>query len=396
MRHYYWSILILSLSRVALAGSWVSGGGNLLFDDINPWFVQNSSEVRYCVKIDEKNFGVDARTALEKVQSALAFWQNELGRADYAVLPSRSGGAGYQIRLGQHRFVEVSCDRSPDISFQFGVIASQEQRDYLRDPQRIVGMSVRTDYDQRNLRGKGFIYIAPEQGELAMQHPLMVSQVWSRDSSIRLKLILIHELGHVFGLQHTNQGAGLMDEDFADTLVTRQQMPSMNIRPSVFRHHERFFAMRGGFSRPGWMASNAVLGLPEGWDLVQMSFKTINDKPEIHFWGGIGGEVSSLRTLGHAKFEERMIQYLPYVSIYLTEEQRVFEADVRLHSRLTVAQARTDTYTGTYEVDGSIRQIFMTIDADRLNIGGSDAQGKLFPLVFYAQSWWDYVEVGAQ
>ncbi len=49
--------LLTLLAFPTLWAGWTSGGGELLRTAINPWFIQNTKVVHYCVLADEKNFG---------------------------------------------------------------------------------------------------------------------------------------------------------------------------------------------------------------------------------------------------------------------------------------------------------------------------------------------------
>ncbi len=73
------------------------------------------------------------------------------------------------------------------------------------DRRRFVAFSQRLEdsYDRARLKGKGFIYIAPDHGENAFQVSAAVPEAWTKGGTYRLRNVLIHELGHVFGLSHS-------------------------------------------------------------------------------------------------------------------------------------------------------------------------------------------------
>ena len=74
-------VLSLLLSQVATAGGWSSGGGGLLKDTVNPWFLNNTSVVNYCVLIDEKNFGADQEVVKLQLSRAIDFWKEQFTHA---------------------------------------------------------------------------------------------------------------------------------------------------------------------------------------------------------------------------------------------------------------------------------------------------------------------------
>src|SRR4051812_27862966 len=41
---------------VSAFGGWVSGGGELVRDTQNPWFIQNTASVSYCIEVDPNHF----------------------------------------------------------------------------------------------------------------------------------------------------------------------------------------------------------------------------------------------------------------------------------------------------------------------------------------------------
>ncbi len=202
------SVALILTSSMSYAGGWVSGGGELLSDAQNPWWVKNTTEVRYCVEMDAANFGVGEARARHLISRAFRFWKNQFSKVTYADFAGEHGGIATQA------FIETDCDSSVDLKFQLGTL-SAEQIEKISDIGRFIGLSVRTAYDSARLHGRGFIYIAPQSGPLRPTSDRLLPAYWSRDSHMRFYLTLVHELGHVFGLPHMSDFA-MMDEGFPD------------------------------------------------------------------------------------------------------------------------------------------------------------------------------------
>jgi hypothetical protein len=205
-------LILLSASAYALGG-WSSGGGELLKGSRNPWFLNNVREIKYCIKIDSANFGTSREIAEEQVARAIQFWKSQFS---YAVLPNLAQFG--QLQIANQNFRKITCTDSPDIAFQFGVL-SKIQRKYLVEPKEYAAVSVRTHYDQAQMRGNGFIYISPSHGRLAYNSEGVVKNAWAIDKGALLYFTLLHELGHVFGLPHIGSYGDVMSEGFVEATL---------------------------------------------------------------------------------------------------------------------------------------------------------------------------------
>lgn len=215
------SFVILSALYSYANGGWVSGGSELFKDALNPWFLNNISDVYYCIKIDNQNFGVKEDVVEKNLILAVSYWQEEFKRA-HLTKSKRLGN----VKIASQNFVKTDCsDKKLDVSFQFGYLNS-EQKIYLGNPKRFAAVSVRTEYDLKKLKAKGFVYVSPAYGDLAYNSEGVIKNAWARDNGNLLYLALVHELGHVFGLSHYGSLGSLMSEGFLETMLSSTHIPN--------------------------------------------------------------------------------------------------------------------------------------------------------------------------
>lgn len=223
------ALLVVLLGPGARGGGWSSGGGGLLKDAVNPWFLNNTKTVRYCIAIDENNFGVSVAAARTQLLKAIQFWKDDFQSAMMQTLP-RFG----PVKIATQDFAEVACDQAPEIEFLFGIL-NQEQKVFLRDPAEFAAVAVRTHYDRVQLRARGFVYVSPVTGPLAYNPEGVIEAAWSHQDGQLLYLTLVHELGHVFGVSHRGSLGDLMAEGFVEGVLSSAKLfPTVNVSYSGF------------------------------------------------------------------------------------------------------------------------------------------------------------------
>lgn len=291
--------LLFSPSAFSGIGEWGStGGGEFLKDQHNPWFLKNTKEVRFCLSFDVAGFSATPEKAAQLTDRALEYWKKELS------------DRGELLGLGQQNFSRLpTCDGNEDLRLQFGYGTLSEKqlklfKDHEEDPQDYVGIAIRTEYDRARMRGKGFIYISSDRGT----HPYnrghgLAKNLWSHDGL--LFQILLHELGHVFGVPHTDDG--FMAASFPESLVRKYREYRTLEAPPFFEPSTHF--EKCAIDAPG-LPNNLCINLTtkNNWDAFDLTI-TNESGPEI--WRAKNAKRESVKLLFPIK-------------VFLPKEQMVF------------------------------------------------------------------------
>jgi hypothetical protein len=223
MKKWFLNFILLS-SLSAFAGNGSSGGGNIFGDQLNPWFLQNTNSVKYCVEVDPQFSKLNKAQIVQLIESSINYWKktfaNYSGNFQYDFV--------FKVKLATQEFILTDCDESTDLKFQMGFL-TEEQKKELPNYRQLIGLAYRTHYDDVNLKGKGYIYIAPEAGPLRPNSTLMHQSPWSYGKNLGLEMLITHELGHVFGLQDDHYSFfGLMSAKFAEQITSKSNIIYMN------------------------------------------------------------------------------------------------------------------------------------------------------------------------
>lgn len=169
--------------------------------------------------MDEENFGVSRGKARSAITFAIDSWKSQLQKVEYDRFLEEDLKPWRELRLGTQMFTEVSCEeQNINLRFQLGKL-SATQHAQVGNARRYVAKAFETSYDEVNMRGTGFIYIAPESGPLRPDEPEAEEHFWnSLDGSV-LRYVLMHEMGHVFGFSHSENM--LMAEDGPQKLINK-------------------------------------------------------------------------------------------------------------------------------------------------------------------------------
>lgn len=257
----------------AMAGNSSSGGGEVYGDTLNPWFLENTETVSYCVEVDPTNFGLPLTALTPIIESALNQWKTAFSDARKAQTPDNNLKPYGMVRIATQTFVKEECSPSTSVRFQFGVLTEQQRQDYLHNPTGVIAETIRTSYDRKNLRGRGFIYFAPESGPLRPKGLKMAEHPWSFLNGIILKQVLMHELGHMFGLPHSGTAEDLMGQDRPEYLVQKSTIDHMTAKESAEALEKAFseiqiFAFRFPYEQEDCSLDSAIFLAPVDQDPV--------------------------------------------------------------------------------------------------------------------------------
>lgn len=356
------AILFKTYSAIA-AGGWTSGGGELIRDQHNPWFIQNTTQVNYCILINEAEFGQNKDFVRNKIEKSILFWKTNLKD-----LKPYSIGENSSIVVGTQTFQEVSCDESHNLTFQFGVLTDEQKR-RMGDTSKIIGVTIRTDYDVKQLQAKGFIYL-PKDSQFP-SHP------WSSDEGMRVLPVLIHEMGHVFGLQHGSQ-VQYMYEEFPASLIDSKGdlslnwiLRDLNQDDLAKTHIFRYEAPVGNFFVGSCGATDTLKDGPKHPYKQNLLFRKffalkdsdncshyLIDKNKLNIYAG-KNEFDLIGQATLVRVEPASIQ-VAALQFWMPKEQVVFSSisDRYLDTRISMGLYKNDvTFKGEYKsLDGKVKR----------------------------------------
>lgn len=230
-------LIFAAFMNFSAHASWVSSGGGVLIRDAhNPWFLRNVTDVSYCIEINKlavsptSSFNIDSI-----VRNSINFWKNDI----------KGASDPYKLGIATQNFHKVDkCTDDVDLQFLIGTMDDHKKtrlKEMGVDISKHIAFSIRTDYDPKTLRGKGFIYVMPDIRRDMPED--LISLPWAYPGL--MERVLSHELGHVFGIPHTLLDPfhfmNIMGERFAEEALSKRIFPLNVLFFSVFDLTPPFF-----------------------------------------------------------------------------------------------------------------------------------------------------------
>ena len=137
MKNRLW-IRTLAISSIAIAtvsvpqkgfSAWIAAGGDLIGDEFNPWYIQNSKTVRACIVADPNSFPDHSKLA-ETVQTAWNFWVEDfkysksIGHMYFDIKNRKFLSADFKVAT---QTLEITdCGSDTDLKIQFGILDEKQ------------------------------------------------------------------------------------------------------------------------------------------------------------------------------------------------------------------------------------------------------------------------------
>ena len=205
-----------------------SSGGADYQMEINAWFtsVQRPRAVLTCIQ-STADFGFDQKTLKEMVKSSFQKWANYLNRLTKKPCQDPS-----QCTLIATKMIMLDhCDGEEDLTIYFGVKNANllKRKQNYRFPFAFAELVDRVDPSgDQAFWSKGLIWIAPPRSvDREIQSPL-----WTNYEGAPLERALLHEFGHVFGVEHVE--GTIMDAHIGDGLIEETQFSRIQRKKSEY------------------------------------------------------------------------------------------------------------------------------------------------------------------
>lgn len=190
---------VLTFSSTSYAGI-STNGGSLTKDQNNVWYLGDQT-VRYCVEHDSTSPIVQDEVR-QLIRHAINDWKDFFKKYQLDQLAFDNLKNHSQLKLSLKFEEQKSCDEDPELlrfifSDEVPYLKSGITIDEIKNS---LALAIRSDYNHKTYRNGGV--------------------VWIRDVPLtkrQLKHLLLHELGHIFGMEHDS--VYVMDTHVADQIV---------------------------------------------------------------------------------------------------------------------------------------------------------------------------------
>jgi hypothetical protein len=248
-------------------GGWVGGGGGTQTGENNPWYLGLDS-IPYCIEI-AGDFPLSRSEVEKTIQSAFDEWKDAFEHYEVQghVIGSEPPMPNITSRFRTGHFLDGkrrsllasgryigSCSENTTgiLRFQVGTLP-ERVKEYLNTRNGyIIGAAIRDSRPQDPFASGGIVWIAPQNfiGPVHTQSVMgadctPVFPDWS--SKRRLFILLVHELGHVFGVPHDSMP--VMSAHIYEKLLSQHYYT--NYDQLIERYPEEMFAHSGHVETSG-------------------------------------------------------------------------------------------------------------------------------------------------
>ena len=202
------AFLIVPIARAhahagGVGGGVGDGGGEQITAEENPWRV-GPEPIEYCIE-RASDFPQSQQALSALVAEVFSDWKSffqkyQMDRA----FQSNTPNFPFNLTLPPSaREVTVCSVKKSQIRFVFGIMNPEIRQYKAMYADRVIGFAHRTNYDKKNFQGSGVVWITPHNSYEEHTGPMVNTfPDWNWRAS--LKHQLLHEVGHVFGMQHNS------------------------------------------------------------------------------------------------------------------------------------------------------------------------------------------------
>ena len=186
----------------ARAGGIGDGGGEQITAEANPWRL-GPAPIEYCIE-RSSDFPQSKQELSVLVAEVFHDWEIFFHKyhMDGFFQHNAPNMPPLTLPLSAHE-LNFCSDKRSQIRFEFGVMNTEMRAYKAQYADRVLGFARRTNYDNRVFLGSDVVWIAPQN--FYEEHTgTMINRFpdWTWRAS--LKHQLLHEVGHVFGMQHNS------------------------------------------------------------------------------------------------------------------------------------------------------------------------------------------------
>jgi hypothetical protein len=203
-------VLSLLFSMQSLAGGVNGGGSDHLPPDFGAaWFLQGLPErtIRVCIEQDVTAFPLDHQIVKAKFTEAMLAWEQYITTRKINDVEVDEEIDPVMLHLVTKFRFQTNC-QDADLTLYLGKTTPEidQIRSQMFDPS---AFAYRQKYDVETGWGKGLIWLSGVTANGRFP--------WDKNDYLNLYGILLHELGHVFGIEHIP--GTIMAADFADDIA---------------------------------------------------------------------------------------------------------------------------------------------------------------------------------